>query len=127
MTKVTLISGDGIGPEITDAVLRILDAAGARIEWDRQIAGMGAVRLQNNPLPQSTLDSIRQNRVALKGPLETPVGSGYRSVNVALRQEFELFANVRPAKSLLPAGRFQNVDIVLIRENVEGLYSGVEH
>jgi isocitrate dehydrogenase (NAD+) len=125
--KITLIRGDGIGAEISDAVLRILSAAGAQIEWDPQIAGMEAVRTVGTPLPQETLDSIRTNRVALKGPLETPVGSGYRSVNVALRQEFELFANVRPARTLLPTGRFQNVDIVLIRENVEGLYSGVEH
>ncbi len=127
MTKVTLIAGDGIGPEISEAVLRILAAAGARMEWDRQVAGAEAVRTVGAPLPDATVASIKANRVALKGPLETPIASGYRSVNVALRQEFELFANVRPAKTLLPSGRFQNVDIVLIRENVEGLYSGVEH
>ena len=126
-TRITLIRGDGIGVEISSAVLRILSAAGANIDWDVQLAGMEAVRSGGNPLPDATIASIRANRVALKGPLETPVGSGYRSVNVALRQEFELFANVRPARTLLPSGRFQNIDIVLIRENVEGLYSGVEH
>jgi isocitrate dehydrogenase (NAD+) len=127
MSKITLIAGDGIGPEITQAVLRILEAAGVRLEWDVQAAGMEGVRTAGTPLPDAAVESIRRNRVALKGPLETPVGSGYRSVNVGLRQEFELFANVRPARTLLPNGRFQNIDIVLVRENVEGLYSGVEH
>ena len=123
---VTLIPGDGIGPEITEQTVRAVEATGVSISWDTQIAGMAAVTAHQDPLPEITLESIRKRRVALKGPLTTPVGDGYRSVNVALRQEFELFANVRPAVTILP-GRYDNVDIVLVRENVEGLYSGVEH
>lgn len=123
----TLIAGDGIGPDITDATLRILEAAGADFEWDRQQAGMAAVHAVKDPMPEATLASIRRTRLALKGPLETPVGDGYRSVNVALRRTFDLYANVRPAKDIIPGGRFDNVDIVLVRENTEGLYSGLEH
>ncbi len=126
-TTVTLIPGDGIGPDITEATLRILDAAGAQIDWDRQLAGLAGVKEFGSPLPEGTLDSIRQNRVGLKGPLTTPVGVGFRSVNVALRKEFDLFANVRPARSLVPGGRYRDIDLVLIRENTEGLYVGVEH
>ena len=126
-THVTLIPGDGIGPAITDATLRVLDAAGAKIEWDRQVAGLAGIAQCNDPMPEATLDSIKRTRLALKGPLETPVGEGYRSVNVALRKSFDLYANVRPARSIVPGGRFENVDLVLIRENTEGLYSGVEH
>jgi len=124
---VTLIPGDGIGPEITEATLRVLDAAGADIEWDRQIAGVTALEAAQAPLPEATLESIRNTKVALKGPLTTPVGVGFRSINVALRKEFDLYANVRPALSLLPGGRYENIDLVLIRENTEGLYVGVEH
>ncbi|HEX2188811.1 MAG TPA: isocitrate/isopropylmalate family dehydrogenase [Longimicrobiaceae bacterium] len=124
---VTLIPGDGIGPSITDAVVRIVEAAGADIEWDRQEAGMAALQSQNTPIPDATLDSIRSTCVALKGPLTTPVGTGFRSINVALRKEFELYANVRPARTLVPGGRYEDIDLVLIRENTEGLYSGVEH
>lgn len=124
---VTLIPGDGIGPEITEATLRVLDAAGADIEWDRQIAGVTALEAAQAPLPEATLESIRNTRVALKGPLTTPVGVGFRSINVALRKEFDLYANVRPALSLIPGGRYENIDLVLIRENTEGLYVGVEH
>ncbi len=123
----TLIPGDGIGPEITDATLRVLDAAGAPFEWDRQVAGMAAVKTANNPMPDATLESIRRTRLALKGPLETPVGEGFRSVNVALRKSFDLYANVRPVRDVIPGGRFDNVDIVLVRENTEGLYAGIEH
>ena len=126
-TTVTLIPGDGIGPSITDATLRILDAAGAQLAWDRQLAGMAAVTATNNPMPDATLESIRRNGVALKGPLETPVGEGFRSVNVALRKEFDLYANVRPAHVIRQGGRFEKVDLVLIRENTEGLYYGAEH
>lgn len=122
----TLIPGDGIGPEITEATLAILDAAGADFQWDRQVAGAAGVARTGTPLPDETLESIRRTKLALKGPLETPVGEGYRSVNVALRQTFDLYANVRPAKDLVPGGRF-DVDIVLIRENTEGLYAGLEH
>jgi isocitrate dehydrogenase (NAD+) len=124
---VTLIPGDGIGPEITEAVVRIIEATGAPIQWDERVAGVTALERENTPLPDATLESIRVNRVALKGPLTTPVGVGFRSVNVALRKEFELYANVRPARSLLPEYRYMDIDLVLIRENTEGLYSGVEH
>jgi isocitrate dehydrogenase (NAD+) len=123
----TLIAGDGIGPDITDATTRILAAAGAEFDWDPQLAGMAAVHAVKDPLPEATLASIRRTRLALKGPLETPVGDGYRSVNVALRRAFDLYANVRPARDIIPGGRFDNVDIVLVRENTEGLYSGLEH
>ena len=123
---VTLIPGDGIGPEITEQTVRAVEATGVRFSWDLQTAGMAAVTLHGDPLPEPTLASIRARKVALKGPLTTPVGEGYRSVNVALRKEFELYANVRPAVTILP-GRYDQVDIVLVRENVEGLYSGVEH
>ena len=124
---VTLIPGDGIGPAISEAVVQILDAAGAGIEWDRQQAGIAALESQNSPLPEETLASIQTNRVALKGPLTTPVGTGFRSINVALRKHFDLYANVRPVETLVPGGRYENIDLVLIRENTEGLYSGVEH
>lgn len=127
----TLIPGDGIGPDITEATLRVLDAVcaagGTAFDWDRQIAGMAAVKANNDPLPDETLASIQRTRLALKGPLETPIGEGFRSVNVALRKTFDLYANVRPAKDMIPGGRFDNVDIVLVRENTEGLYAGLEH
>ena len=125
--RVTLIPGDGIGPSITDATVRLLQAAGADITWDRQLAGMAAVRAVNDPIPDATLESIRSTRLALKGPLETPSGKGFRSINVALRKEFDLFANVRPAKTVLTGLRFTGVDIVLVRENTEGLYIGIEN
>ena len=125
-TTVTLIPGDGIGPSIADATVRILAAAGADIEWEREVAGQAGVARWNDPIPDATLDSIKRNRLALKGPLETPVGEGFRSINVALRKTFDLYANVRPAKTVIP-GRFDNIDIVLVRENTEGLYIGVEH
>ena len=124
---VTLIAGDGIGPEITAQTVKVLEATGLRFHWDDELAGMAAVDATGTPLPDATVESIRKNGLALKGPLTTPVGTGFRSVNVGLRKEFELFANVRPAKSIVPGGRFQNVDIVLVRENLEGLYIGVEH
>jgi isocitrate dehydrogenase (NAD+) len=124
---VTLIPGDGIGPEITAATVKVLEKTGLGFEWDEQIAGMAAVDATGTPLPDTTLESIRRTRLALKGPLTTPVGTGFRSVNVALRREFELYANLRPARSIVPGGRFTDVDIVLIRENLEGLYVGVEH
>jgi isocitrate dehydrogenase (NAD+) len=124
---VTLIPGDGIGPEITDAVVRILEAAGADIQWEHAKAGEGALKEVANPLPPETVEAIRRNRLALKGPLTTPSGTGFRSINVALRQEFELYSNVRPVRTLQTGGRYEDVDIVLIRENTEGLYSGVEH
>jgi isocitrate dehydrogenase (NAD+) len=124
-TRVTLIPGDGIGPSIADATVRVLEAAGARIAWDRQDAGQAGVARHNDPMPDATLDSIRATRLALKGPLETPVGQGFRSVNVALRKEFDLYANVRPAHVIMRGGRYDKVDIVLVRENTEGLYIGI--
>lgn len=123
----TLIPGDGIGPDITDATLAILDAAGADFQWDRQSAGASGVAEKGTPMPDETLESIKRTRLALKGPLETPVGEGYRSVTVALRQTFDLYANVRPARDIIPGGRYDGVDVVLIRENTEGLYAGLEH
>src|SRR6476661_6367237 len=126
-TQVTLIPGDGIGPSITAATQRILKAAGADIVWDEQLAGLAGVARYGDPIPDSTLDSIKKTKLALKGPLETPVGEGYRSINVALRKTFDLYANVRPAHTIIENGRFRNVDIVLVRENTEGLYSGIEH
>src|SRR5450830_1573011 len=123
----TLIPGDGIGPEIVDATLAALDALHAPFDWDRQIAGLGGIKAAGDPLPGATLDSIRRTRLALKGPLETPSGGGYRSSNVRLREEFQLYANLRPARTLIPGGRFDNINLVVVRENLEGLYIGHEH
>jgi isocitrate dehydrogenase (NAD+) len=125
---VTLIEGDGIGPEIAAATVKILDAAGAKFEWDRQLAGMTAADKLGDPLPVATLESIKKNQLALKGPLGTPIGGGFRSVNVTLRQTFDLYANVRPAVTIpgVPA-HFDKVDVVMVRENTEDLYAGVEH
>jgi isocitrate dehydrogenase (NAD+) len=121
-----LIPGDGIGPEITAATLQVLDALGVQFDWDEEYGGMAAVEKAGTPLPNATLDSIRRTRLCLKGPLTTPVGGGYRSVNVAMRQEFDLYANVRPTK-MVPGGRYENIDLVIIRENTEGLYVGLDH
>src|SRR6476646_4206570 len=126
-TAVNLIPGDGIGPSISNATVKILAAAGADIEWDTQVAGMAGVTRYGDPIPEATLDSIRRTRIALKGPLETPVGEGFRSINVALRKTFDLYANVRPAHTIVKGGRYEDIDIVLIRENTEGLYVGIEH
>ena len=123
----TLIPGDGIGPEITAAVVEILDALGKPFVWDVQQGGMAAVEKSGDPLPAALLDSIRRTRLALKGPLATPVGGGYRSVNVRLREEFKLYANLRPARTLIAGGRYEDIDIVLVRENLEGFYIGFEH
>jgi isocitrate dehydrogenase (NAD+) len=126
-THVTLIPGDGIGPSISAATTRIIEASGADITWDTQLAGLAGVARFGDPIPDSTLDSIKRTKLALKGPLETPVGEGYRSINVALRKTFDLYANVRPAYSIAPGGRYQDLDLVMIRENTEGLYVGIEH
>jgi isocitrate dehydrogenase (NAD+) len=125
---VTLIPGDGIGPEVVQATLRVLDAAGTELEWERRQAGLEAMEEHGTPLPEGVLDSIRRTRVALKGPVTTPVGKGFRSVNVQLRQSLGLYANLRPVVSLpdVPS-RFTGVDLVIVRENTEGLYSGLEH
>jgi isocitrate dehydrogenase (NAD+) len=123
----TLIPGDGIGPEIIDATIAVLEALGAPFEWDTQIAGLEGVKTAGDPLPPKTIDSIRRTRLALKGPLETPSGGGYRSSNVRLREEFKLYANLRPARTLIPGGRFDKIDLVVVRENLEGLYLGHEY
>jgi len=123
----TLIPGDGIGPEITAAVVGILDAVGAPFEWDTQQGGMAGIEAGGDPLPAALLDSIRRTKLALKGPLATPVGGGFRSVNVRLREAFQLYANLRPARTAVPGGRYENIDLVLVRENLEGLYVAFEH
>jgi len=123
----TLIPGDGIGPEIMDAVIQVLDSLGAPFEWDHQLGGMAGIADGGDPLPAKTLDSIRRTKLALKGPLTTPIGGGFRSVNVRLREEFQLYANLRPAKTLVPGGRYEDIDLILVRENLEGLYVAFEH
>ena len=125
---ITLIPGDGIGPEVVAATLRVVEAAGAAFEWERHAAGIVALEQGKDVLPDELLESIRRNKVALKGPVTTPVGKGFRSVNVQLRQSLELYANLRPVISLpnLPS-RFADVNLVVVRENTEGLYSGLEH
>jgi isocitrate dehydrogenase (NAD+) len=126
--SVTLIPGDGIGPEVVDAAVLAIEAAGAKLEWQRAAAGAGALPTHGTPIPAETLESVRRTKLALKGPLATPIGEGYRSVNVALRKEFDLYANVRPARSFAGVEtRYTGVDLVVIRENTQGLYSGVEH
>src|SRR5262249_42726677 len=124
-----LIPGDGIGPEVCDAVVRVLDAAGAAITWDRRLAGVAAVEAGDSAvLPVDTCEAIRRHRVALKGPCTTPIGDGFSSVNVALRKELELYAAVRPVRNLHGVtSRFEGVDLVIVRENTEGLYSGIEN
>ena len=112
----TLIPGDGIGPEIVKSAVDILEALGSPFEWDIQQGGLAAIEASHDPLPQATLDSIRRTRLALKGPLTTPVGGGFRSINVRLREEFGLYANVRPVRSMVPGGQFDDIDIVLVRE-----------
>jgi isocitrate dehydrogenase (NAD+) len=123
----TLIPGDGIGPEITEAVTCILDALGSPFEWDVQQGGMAGIKSSGDPLPGTLIDSIRRTKLALKGPLTTPVGGGFRSVNVRLREEFELYANLRPVKTMVAGGRYEDIDLVLVRENIEGLYVAFEH
>jgi isocitrate dehydrogenase (NAD+) len=127
MIPATLIPGDGIGPEIIESTIMVLEALGAPFLWEVHQAGMAGVEAFGDPLPRPTLDSIRRTRLALKGPLTTPVGGGYRSSNVRLREEFHLYANVRPALTLVPGGRYDDIDLVLVRENLEGLYVGFEH
>lgn len=128
MKTVTLIKGDGIGPEISDAVMRIIEASGLEINWDIQSAGVDVIQEEGTPLPARVLESIKINQVALKAPITTPIGMGYRSVNVQLRKALDLYANVRPCKNLPNIKtRYDNVDLVIIRENTEDLYSGIEH
>jgi len=127
-TTITLIPGDGIGPEVSRATTRVLDAAGAELDYETHIAGAEAVKKGGNPLPGEVLESVIRNKVALKGPVATQVGGGFQSINVQLRQKLELYANLRPSRSLesIPS-RFTNVDIIVVRENTEDLYSGLEH
>ena len=128
MHQVTLIPGDGIGPEVAAAARAVVDASGAQIEWLVCPAGEAQMAASGTPLPAATLESVRRDRVALKGPITTPVGSGFRSVNVALRKEFDLYANVRPLRSLPGVKtRYEGVDLVVVRENTEDLYAGIEH
>ena len=128
MHNVTLIKGDGIGPSIMEVAVKIIDASGAKINWEEVDAGMAAFDKHGTPIPDETLASIDKNRVAFKGPLTTPVGKGFRSINVALRQKYDLYANIRPARSWKGAqSKFEDIDIVVVRENTEGLYMGLEH
>ncbi|NLI69544.1 MAG: isocitrate/isopropylmalate dehydrogenase family protein [Firmicutes bacterium] len=128
MYKITLIRGDGSGPDIAAAVLKVLDGTGVKIEWEEVVAGEEALKKCGTPLPDEVISSIRRNKVALKGPLTTPVGVGFRSVNVALRQKLDLYANLRPSRSYPGVkSHYRDIDLVVVRENTEGLYSGVEH
>ena len=127
MHKITLINGDGIGPEITDSVVKIIDATGLKIDWDLQTAGADVIVAEGTPLPKRVFESIKKNKVALKAPVTTPIGKGFRSVNVQLRKELDLYANLRPCKNLPNIKtKFDNVDIVVVRENTEDLYAGIE-
>lgn len=126
--RVTLVPGDGIGPEVVAAAVRVIEATGVAVEWDRQRAGREALLEDGTPIPEALVQSIRRNRVALKGPLATQVGEGFRSVNVALRKTFDLYANLRPMRSIPGvASRYRDIDLVVVRENTESLYSGIEH
>jgi isocitrate dehydrogenase (NAD+) len=126
--KATLIPGDGIGPEVVGAAVRVVSATGVDFEWETESAGIAAIGEHGTPLPPRVLDSVRRNRVALKGPTETPVAGGHRSVNVALRKELDLYANLRPVRTLPGVkSRYDGVDLVVVRENTEDLYSGLEH
>ena len=127
MRTITLINGDGIGPEISDAVMKIIKASGIEINWDIQTAGAEVAEVEGTPLPERVIDSIRKNKVALKAPVTTPIGKGFRSVNVQLRKDLDLYANLRPCKNLPNVKtRFENVDLVVVRENTEDLYAGIE-
>ena len=126
--RVTLIPGDGIGPELAEAARRVLDASGIAFEWEVVDAGEGVMATYGTPLPGHVLESITRNKVALKGPITTPVGEGFRSVNVTLRQVLGLYANLRPARSIKGlVTRYEDVDLVIVRENTEDLYAGIEH
>ena len=127
MYNVTLIPGDGVGPELTEATLTAIEATGVKINWETVKAGADIIEEYGTPLPQEVLDSVRKNKVALKGPLTTPIGTGFRSVNVALRRELDLYSCLRPAKTIKGVKtRFDNIDLVIVRENTEDLYAGIE-
>jgi isocitrate dehydrogenase (NAD+) len=126
--RITLIPGDGIGPEVTKPALAIIKAAGVDVQWETHLAGAEALRKHGTTLPKSLMDSFEKNRLALKGPVTTPIGEGFASVNVELRQTFNLYANLRPIKNLPGVkARYQGIDLIVVRENTEGLYSGIEH
>src|SRR6476620_9679120 len=126
--RVTLIPGDGIGPELAEASRRVLDASGVAFDWEVVDAGEAVMAEYGTPLPEHVLASIQRNKIALKGPITTPVGEGFRSVNVALRQALDLYANLRPARSIEGLDtRYEDVDLVIVRENTEDLYAGIEH
>lgn len=127
MRRITLINGDGIGPEIADAVVKIIEASGLKIDWDIQTAGADVIEKEGTPLPERVLNSIKENKIALKAPVTTPIGKGFRSVNVQLRKALDLYANLRPCKNLPNVKtKFDDVDIVVVRENTEDLYAGIE-
>lgn len=127
MRTITLIPGDGIGPEITNSVVKIIEASGLKIDWDIQTAGLEVIEKEGEPLPKRVIESIKKNKVALKAPVTTPIGKGFRSVNVALRKELDLYTNLRPCKNLPNVKtRFDGVDIIVVRENTEDLYAGIE-
>ncbi|MFN2169393.1 MAG: isocitrate/isopropylmalate dehydrogenase family protein, partial [Anaerolineae bacterium] len=126
--RITLIPGDGTGPELVEATRRVLEATGVEFDWDVQEAGADVMDKYGTPLPDQVLDSIRANKMALKGPITTPVGTGFRSVNVAIRKALDLYANLRPARWMKGiSAPYENVDLVVVRENTEGLYAGIEH
>src|SRR5215510_14366571 len=126
--RVTLVPGDGTGPELTEATRRVLEATGVAVDWDVRQAGVDVMEEAGTPLPQETLASVKENGVALKGPITTPIGTGFRSVNVALRHELELYACLRPCKTYAGVrSRYSDVDIVIVRENTEDLYAGIEY
>jgi isocitrate dehydrogenase (NAD+) len=126
--QITLIPGDGVGPEVIGAAVSVLEATGVKLKWDRQLAGAAGIKRYGSPAPDTLLESLRRTGVALKGPLETQIGEGYRSINVYLRRELNLYANIRPTLSFPGVTtRFKNVDLVIVRENTEDLYSGIEH
>ena len=127
MHRVTLIPGDGVGPEVSEATRRVLEATGVQFEWDVQNAGLAVMEKYGTPMPDHVLESIRRNKVAIKGPLTTPIGKGIRSVNVALRKELDLYALVRPCKSYPGVrSRYDNIDLIIVRENTEDIYAGIE-
>src|SRR4051794_41068409 len=126
--KITLIPGDGIGPEVTKPAVEVIKAAGVKIDWEPHLAGAEALKKHRTTIPQTLMDSFDKTKVALKGPVTTPVGEGFSSVNVELRQSFDLYANLRPIKNLPGVkARYDNVDLIIVRENTEGQYSGIEH
>ena len=128
MYTVTLIPGDGIGPEIVDSMVRVVEATGVKINWERVEAGAAVIDEYNTAIPDYVIDSIKKNKIAIKGPITTPIGKGFKSVNVTLRQKLDLYVNLRPVKSFKGIkSRYDDIDLVIVRENTEDLYAGIEH